>query len=283
MRKQAGKHPQFVVPAHATGTTLRAFIAEQQQCSARQAKAWLDQRLVLVNGQRIWMARHEVKAGDRITLLPSAAVPANDPPKWPVLFANDDYLVINKPVGYVSNGPGSIEAYWQQTARWATARAVHRLDRDTTGTLCAATNEAAYARMVAAFRADQVLKIYHAIVQHGPRSSSGVIRQRLEGKTAITHWSVLRQNKDATYLKCKIETGRTHQIRKHCQQQGWPILGDRQYGCPRLRDARLHAVPRQMLHAAVLEAPLGPDGEAIRIEAPLPPDFKQTLKTFQLA
>ncbi len=283
MRKQDGKNAKFMVPPQAAGTTLRAFIAENASCSARQAKAWLDQRLVFVNGRRIWMAKHALQANDRVEILQSGIRQTKVPPKWPVLFANEDYFVVNKPAGWISNGPGSIETQWQQTARWATARAAHRLDRDTTGTLCAACNEAAYNRLVAAFRAGQVLKIYHAIVQHGPRARTGVIRQRLEGKTAVTHWTVLQQNEWATHLKCRIDTGRTHQIRKHCQQQGWPVLGDRQYAEARLRDPRLRTVPRQMLHAAVLQAPLGVHGEVVRVEAPLPADFKQALKAFHLA
>lgn len=263
---------------------LLPFIAQQRGCSLRKAKALLDQRVVLVNGRRIWMARHPLRPGDRVEIPPTAlTAPApGHAPVLRVLFENGDFVVFDKPAGWLSSGPKSLETHWQRDPRWITARAVHRLDRDTTGTLCAALRPETYDRLVLSFRRGHILKVYHAIVAPGPTEQQGTICRSLEGKTAITHWTVCARSRTAVHLRLKIDTGRTHQIRKHLSGQGWPVVGDRQYRMGTLHTALLRAAPRQMLHGAVLQAPLGPEGQMVRVDAPLPPDFRRTLRQFNL-
>ncbi len=268
----------------ATSGQLLPFIAQQRACSLRKAKALLDQRVVLVNGRRTWMARHPLRPGDRVEIPPTALTtpPPGRAPVLQVLFENGNFVVFDKPAGWLSNGPNSLETYWRRDPRWSSARAVHRLDRDTTGTLCAALQPDAYDHLVDSFRCGHVLKVYHAIVAPGPIERQGTIGRPIEGKTAITHWTVRARNRTAAHLRLKIDTGRTHQIRKHLSGQGWPVAGDRQYLTGPLHSASLRAVPRQMLHAAVLQAPLGPGGRMVRVAAPLPADFRQTLRQFSL-
>ncbi len=191
-------------------------------------------------------------------------------------------MVVDKPPGLLSNGPNSVESMLRQSGRYERIRAVHRLDKDTSGCLCLARHPAAFDRAVTWFGEDQVLKIYHALVWGAPAKASGRITVRIDGRPAITHWSVLAATADVALLQVRLDTGRTHQIRKHLSGAGFPILGDRTYFTGRLPDPRLRRVPRQMLHAHVLQAPFDDQSEQRRVTAPRPSDFKRALKAFGL-
>lgn len=264
--------------------SLLEYVARTQGLSLRKAKALLDTRNVFVNGRRVWMARHPLKDGDRVEFPVDAAAYAHTPPATlPILFSSSQYWVISKPPGLLSNGPGSAETILRHQTGCPVLRAVHRLDRETSGALCFARDTSAFDTAVAWFREGQVVKVYEAIVRGIPDRPRGTIRLPIDGAAARTEWTLVKAHRGAAHLRVRIHTGRTHQIRKHLAAAGHPVLGDRHYLTGRLDDPRLRAVQRQMLHASVLEAPLDDAGHAVRIHAPRPADFVAVLREFGLA
>jgi 23S rRNA pseudouridine1911/1915/1917 synthase len=169
---------------------------------------------------------------------------------------------------------------------------VHRLDKDTSGLMVVAKNDAAMAGLVRLFQTGGIAKEYLALVHGAPPKPCGTVstligrhpaeRKRMavvtrNGKQAVTHYAVERKVGVLTLMRCRIETGRTHQIRVHMQSLGCPVAGDAVYGRP-AADRRLpHAPARQMLHAARLSFAHPVTGEALAFEAPLPADFAACL------
>lgn len=265
-----------------SGVRLVNFLAAHEACSLRKAKALLDARSVFVNGKRVWMAKHTLQNGDRVEVQTAGATRKEKRPPPTVLFESDAYVVVDKPAGVLSNGPNSAENLLRRNPAYSGIQAVHRLDKDTSGCLCLARHPDAFDHAVSWFREGRILKIYQALVLGRPDVAADTISRRMDGRTAVTHWKVISANDGAAHLQVRIDTGRTHQIRKHLSGIGHPILGDRNYFTGRMDDKRLRTVPRQMLHAAVFQAPLGGNGKVIRVTAALPEDYKKTLALFRL-
>ncbi len=199
-----------------------------------------------------------------------------------VLLETKDFIVADKPAGVLSNGaPGSAETILREQLNEPNLQAVHRLDRDTSGCLLFARSYAAYLAAVEVFKTHKVRKEYRAIVAGCFPYAHQRIDAPLDGQPAVSH--VLREHSaaDASFLKVRIETGRTNQIRRHLASVRFPIVGDRTFGLKHARDPRLMSVPRQMLHASSLELP-DPTvkGATIKVHSPLPADFRATLKLF---
>jgi 23S rRNA pseudouridine1911/1915/1917 synthase len=259
---------------------LIELLANHLNCSLRKAKGLLDRRVVFVNGQRVWMARHSVKKGDVIELVEETS--ATPTTTVEIRYRNKDFVVVNKRPGMLSNGSGSAEEVLRQQLALPGLRAVHRLDRDTSGCLCFAKSEEAFERAVHWFKAGRINKFYDALVFGQVERYRLTIQKKIEGQTAVSHVERLAANERASHVRVKIDTGRTHQIRKHLSSIRHPVLGDREYFTKRLDDPRLRRVPRQMLHAAVFHAPLGQNEKMVWVESPLPPDFRSALKQFGL-
>lgn len=305
-------------PIHAAGLTslavnkpdpklLQDFLALKFALSRRTAKAMVDGRNVWVNRKCVWIARYELKTGDLVEVpsqvvkgavrqsapvrrsQPSQPTPSTCAFSQPsprrhirVLWQDDDYLVCDKPAGIVSCGdPKSAEAILREQEGIPTLEAVHRLDRDTTGCLLFAKRFAAKEAAVAVFKTRQVEKTYHAIAAGSFRFAHQVIDTPLDNQEAVSRVTREASSADAAFLRVRIETGRTNQIRRHLASVRAPIVGDRVFGLKQARDPRLMRVPRQMLHASTLGLPhpLRPHAE-IKVHAPLPADFRQTLKLF---
>ena len=195
----------------------------------------------------------------------------------PILYADPHYVVLNKPAGLkVHAGPGggpSVEDGLKALSRrkdgpWL----AHRLDADTSGCLLVALRKQALLKAQADFAAGRVEKVYWAVVAGGPDQDSGGISAPLEkittrdgwrmavtpkGQDAETEWRVLGRGAGMTWLALTPHTGRTHQLRVHCAQAGWPILGDALYG---------HAGGGLHLMSRALALP----GTEVRAEAPPP-------------
>jgi len=302
-------------PQHAAGITslavaksdpkiLQDFLALKFALSRRTAKAMIDGRSVWVNRACIWMARYALKTGD-VVEVPSAVVKGairqspsasqSSPSGVPsvsrttrhvrILWQNDNYLVCDKPSGLVScDDPKSAEAILRVQEKIPTLEAVHRLDRDTTGCLLFAKNHAALEAAIALFKTHRVSKTYHAISAGAFKFAHQKIDTPLDGQSAVSLVTREAMSSDASFLRVRIETGRTNQIRRHLASVRAPILGDRVFGLKNARDIRLMRVARQMLHASTLELPdpLAPR-ESIRVHAPLPADFRATLKLFGMS
>lgn len=224
-----------------------------------------------------------------------------------ILFADDDVVVVNKPVGVAAHptvgweGPtvtaGLAAAGYRISTSGPPERKgiVQRLDVGTSGAMVVAQSERAYTVLKRAFRDREVAKVYHALVQGHPDPTSGTIDApigrhpsagwrfavRDDGKPAVTHYDTLEAHRQASLLKVKLETGRTHQIRVHFSSLSHPLVGDPMYGSdPKLGD-RLGLV-RQWLHAVELGFP-HPDGRWVTVESSYPGDLERALQRLREA
>lgn len=274
---------------------LQDFLALKFSLSRRTAKAMIDGRSVWVNRKCVWIARFALRTGDLVEI-PSQVVKGalkqsggedarretKDVRHVRVLWSNESYLVCDKPAGLVScDDPKSVETILREQEKIPTLEAVHRLDRDTTGCLMFAKNHAAFLAAVEVFKTHKVSKVYHAVTTGSFKYAHQVIDSPIDGQPAVSKVTREGAGADASFLRIRIETGRTNQIRKHLASVRAPIVGDRVFGLKSARDPRLMKVPRQMLHASTLTLPdpLSPHDE-ISVHSPLPADFRATLKLF---
>ena len=294
-------------PQHAAGISaltvgkpdpkiLQDFLALKFALSRRTAKAMIDGRSVWVNRKCVWIARFALRTGDLVEI-PSNVVKGavkqsggedlgrktGDVKRHVrVLWANENYLICDKPAGVVScDDPKSVETILREQEKVPTLEAVHRLDRDTTGCLLFAKNHAALVAAVDVFKTHKVSKVYHAISAGSFKFAHQIVDTPLDGQPAVSKVTREQASADASFLRIRIETGRTNQIRRHLASIRSPIIGDRVFGLKNVRDPRLMRVPRQMLHASTLTLPdpLDPHVE-IKAHSPLPADFRATLKLF---
>jgi len=296
-------------PQHAAGISslavnkpdpkiLQDFLALKFALSRRTAKAMIDGRSVWVNRKCVWIARYELKTGDVIEVPANVVkgavkqspnsrasketIPSRTTRHVRVLWQNENYLVCDKPAGVMScDDPKSAEAVLREQEGIPTLEAVHRLDRDTTGCLMFAKNHAALEAAIEMFKTHRVSKTYHAISVGGFRFAHQRIDTPLDNQPAVSLVTREATSADASFLRVRIETGRTNQIRRHLASVRAPILGDRVFGLKNVRDVRLMRVTRQMLHASTLQLPdpLSPKAE-IKVHSPLPADFRATLRLF---
>ena len=305
-------------PQHAAGISsltvnkpdpkvLQDFLALKFALSRRTAKAMIDGRSVWVNRKCVWIARFALRTGDTVEI-PSQVVkgavrqsktagretrderrdgagassPAQAKRHVRVLWSNDNYLICDKPAGLAScDDPKSVETILREQEKVPTLEAVHRLDRDTTGCLLFAKNHAALVAAVEVFKTHKVSKVYHAISAGSFKFAHQIVDTPLDGQPAVSKVTREQASADASFLRIRIETGRTNQIRRHLASIRHPIVGDRVFGLKNVRDPRLMQVPRQMLHASTLTLPdpLAPHAE-IKAHSPLPADFRAALKLF---
>ena len=290
---------------------LQDFLALKFALSRRTAKAMIDGRSVWVNRKCVWIARFALRTGDLVEI-PSQVVkgalrqgvgirhrrtedgensavglrlgptPRQLARHVRVLWQNDNYLICDKPAGLVScDDPKSVETILREQEKVPTLEAVHRLDRDTTGCLLFAKNHAALVAAVDVFKTHKVSKVYHAIAAGSFKFAHQIVDTPLDGQPAVSKVTREAASADASFLRIRIETGRTNQIRRHLASIRYPIIGDRVFGLKNVRDPRLMQVPRQMLHASTLTLPdpLTPHAE-IKAHSPLPADFRAALRLF---
>jgi 23S rRNA pseudouridine1911/1915/1917 synthase len=220
-----------------------------------------------------------------------------------VLFADDDVIVVDKPVGVAAHsspgwsGPTVVGALAAMGHRIATSGAaerqgiVHRLDVGTTGAMVVAKSELAYRVLKQAFRDRTVDKLYHAVVQGHPDPSRGTIDAPIDrhpssdwrfavvagGRDSVTHYDTLEAFPAASLLEVKLETGRTHQIRVHMAAIRHPCAGDLTYGADPTLAAKL-GLTRQWLHARTLAFDHPTDGARVEFTAPYPADLADALE-----
>lgn len=265
------------------GMPLQDFLARQLNLSRNKAKAILDLRQAFVNGRRIWMTKHALKKGDVVeVIVPGQSDQRKKPPTPIILFQDNEYLVVNKAPGRLSNGPDSLEADLRAMMNQPNLQAVHRLDRDTSGCILIARSKDAFDKAVELFKEQKISKVYHTLAAGQIKERERRIEYALEGEPAVTHLHLVASNPGASHLKVKIETGRTHQIRKHLAYIGHPVLGDRNYAGRGAIPEEFRQIERQMLHAASLTFTSPFTHQKIRTEAPLPRDFVNWLKRLGL-
>jgi len=215
-----------------------------------------------------------------------------------VLFENNDILILDKPAGLAVHAGSGVDYGVIDAMRMLYPQTeielVHRLDRDTSGCLMLTKNRQALLAMQALLQGNQLSKNYIAVVQGSWPRELTEIRQPLkkfylpngerrvqvdaEGKPAISRIRLLRGGKRYSVIQVELVTGRTHQIRVHCQAQGHAIAGDDKYGDSEFnRSMRQRRIKRLMLHATSLELPFSDYTSGVVINAPLPAEFERLL------
>ncbi|MDZ4202614.1 MAG: 23S rRNA pseudouridine(1911/1915/1917) synthase RluD [Gallionella sp.] len=299
----------FVVPADCAGMRFDQALAKlMPEYSRSRLQSWIEQGQVLLGGS-VPSAKQKVWGDEEIAVLPQSH-PSEQPHlaediALNILYEDDALLVIDKPVGLVVHpGSGNWEGtllnallhHAPQLAEVPRAGIVHRLDKDTSGLLVVAKTIPAQTSLVRQLQERSVKREYLALVW-GELRRDGVVdapigrhpTQRVkmavveDGKPAVTHYHIEKNFPACTLLRCRLETGRTHQIRVHLAHTGHPLVGDSVYikgvqRCPPQLRELLHGFPRQALHATrlALEHPLS--GERMEWHAPLPEDFAQLLQ-----
>ena len=276
------KPAKFTVDSAQNGMTLMEFIAAALGLSRNRAKALVDTRNVFVNRRRVWMARHTLTPGDVIEMSEVGAQQPAPRTRLHILFGDDQYVVVDKPAGMLSNGTASVVSVLREQIASPSLVAVHRLDRDTSGCLLLAKNTRAFDAAVAQFRKCDVLKTYHAIVRGQLDPPNQTISTAIQGEHAITRVKTLAATTAASHVLLNIETGRTHQIRRHLAAAGAPIIGDSHYGVRTEATRKTLYVTRQMLHASSIEFTHPLMQRRIKVASPLPDDFRRCLDLFKL-
>ena len=308
----------FEVGPERSGARLDQFLAARApELTRSRLKQLIDEGQVQVNGAPAKPAR-KLRGGDRVVLQVPPPRPtraeAEDLP-FGVLRDEPTFIAVDKPAGMVVHPAGGVftgtlvnallhrVTDLQGIGGELRPGLVHRLDKDTSGCMVVAKTEPALQALQAAFKRRDVHKRYLALV-HGQPPDAGTWdtaygrhardRKRFtsrvgEGKRAVTHWRVLRRFEQACLVEVQLETGRTHQIRVHFADHGFPLLHDAAYGGTK-REAKLDpgaaveaalAIGRQALHAAALTFPHPVTGEPVRVEAPLPADFARALSRLE--
>jgi len=266
--------------------SLQDFLAQYMGVSRRVAKQHIDGRVVWVNDHCIWMARHTLRRGDVVRLSGKVASPtarSAQPKSLRILFEDADYLVVDKPAGLLANGSDiSVEAILRAQTGNAALSAAHRLDRDTTGCLLMSKSAAAQQAAIKVFREHSVSKAYRVIVYGRWDAEATTLDLPIEGERALTNVTCVRANDVASHLIVRIETGRTHQIRRHLAMARHPIVGDRQYGPKEVPDSALQTVSGPMLHAVELQLNHPTKPGLLKAFSPIPPEFHRWLKALKL-
>ena len=277
----ADKRTSLTVTRDENGQTLVNFIANHLQLSRKKAKGLVDAREVFVNQRRIWMARHPLKTGDIVEV--NAPVTGSvQAKKIPVLHLDHDIAIINKPPGITTTDANSLEQLLQKQLAQPELRAIHRLDRDTSGCVIFSLNPKSHAAMIELFKKDGIQKRYRAIAAKRVKAEPFEINRAIDHKQAITYVTCLTSSRLASYLQVRIQTGRTHQIRKHLSAINHPVLGDRHYQTEAIDNPLLRQIPRQMLHAHQLSFTHPLSKKSLEITAPLPADFNHLLAKLEL-
>ncbi len=288
---QPSAKPKIAVVARdEEGLTLQDFLSNRLKVTKRAAKAMIDARVVWVNRKLVWIARHTLKPGDKVAFVVQHNTGAKQDksadarPHIRILWQDEYYLAVDKPAGVLTQGKNSAEELLRTQEHNPDIAAVHRLDRETSGVLLFSKTDEALEAAIATFKTHRVVKIYAALAAGSVDRHNSTLTETIDGERAVTHMKRLQSTADASFLSLRIETGRTHQIRRHLSGIRHPIIGDRQYGVKQSNDPRYLSVTRQMLHAAEIELPHPMIlGQHIKGHAPLPADFRAALKLFGLA
>ena len=290
------------------GERLDAFLARSVPDLTRSAAQRLLERGAVTLRGRAAKKNDKTRLGDSLTVClpepqPVDLVPQNIP--LDVIYEDDDVIVVNKPVGLVVHpAPGHPDGTLVNALLYHCGTSlsgingelrpgiVHRIDRDTSGLIVAAKNDRAHLALAAQLQDHSLARVYEAVAVGGCREDCGTVDaplgrhpvdrkkmavDRKNGREAVTHWSVLARYPGYTHVECRLETGRTHQIRVHLASIGHPLLGDTVYGSkkpwPGLAGQCLHARRLRFVHPST--------GEPLELECPLPDWFRDVLEKLE--
>lgn len=284
------------------GLPVKTILNRHFRLSRRlMSRLKLTEQGITVNGQRVYISV-PVRTGDRVEVRMEEEQSDDILPQemaLTILYEDEVLLILDKPAGiivhptvghYANTLANGVVHYWMQQGKSYRFRPVHRLDQETSGVLAVAKNPYVHQQLSEQMKADRILKEYLALVHGGPAADSGTIDAPIDrdtvnphvrvvtptGYPSVTHYAVERRFAEASLVRLRLETGRTHQIRVHMKHIGCPLIGDSMYG-PAEDEAKA-VVPasilaRQALHAARLGFTHPIRHEQVVFEAPLPDDF----------
>ncbi len=304
----------MIYPVDAAHAGLRAdvFAAEVGGVSRSAAARLMEEGCILLNARPV-TKNVKLCQGDELTIElpepePCEALPENIP--LDIVYEDDDIIVVNKPVGMVvhpaaGNPSGTLvnallyHCGDQLSGVGGVIRPgiVHRIDKDTSGLLVVAKNDAAHLSLSEQLKTHTVSRVYEAIALGNLKTDAGTVNapigrhptdrkkmavvrgEGLNAREAITHYTVVERFGHMTHLRCELETGRTHQIRVHMASIGHPLLGDGVYGGGNTRFEADHRawITGQCLHAGKLRLIHPRTGEAMQFGAPMPPEMQKIL------
>lgn len=277
--------------------TVENYLKHVLQCSGRSIQRLTRQKGLRLNGKPTFLQR-KLKTGDRLQVLIAEDANFGVNPELgtvDLLYEDEFLLVVNKPARQLVHPTGQttggtlanfLAFQLQQHGIVSAIRAVHRLDRDTSGCVMFAKDSRSQFILAHQLSAGIIKRTYWALVKGILSQPSGTINAPIgphpnlpnrraineQGEPSVTHYQVLRTFSDASLLEVTLETGRTHQIRVHLAHLGYPILGDGMYG------ARVSWMLRQALHAVSISFNHIKTEEEFTIHAPLPTDFAKAIE-----
>ena len=295
----------LTLTADRAGERADAFLARSVPGLTRSAaQRLLEEGAVTLEGRPV-KKNYKTVPGDQLEAVlpdpePVAILPQNIP--LDVVYEDGDVIVVNKPVGLVVHpAPGHPDGTLVNALLYHCGNTlsgingelrpgiVHRIDRDTSGLIIAAKNDRAHLALAAQLQDHSLARVYEAVAVGNLREDAGTVdapigrhpvdRKKMaidhrNGRPAVTHWSVLGRYPGYTHVECRLETGRTHQIRVHLASIGHPLLGDVVYGSkkpwPGLAGQCLHARKLRFVHPTT--------GKLVELECPLPDWFEKVLK-----
>lgn len=292
----------LLVSGEEQGSRLDALVAKNiEDISRARVQKLLDEGCLTVNGT-VKKANYRLRAGEEIRLEIPVAVSLEVPPEdipLDILYEDGDIIVINKARGMaVHPSPGIYSGTLVNALLYHCSDLsgiggverpgiVHRLDKDTSGVMVAAKNDFAHAALSKQIGEKSAKRIYIAIVCGSINEEAGVIKGaigrsekdrqkmavRADGKPAVTHFRVIERIGDYTLVECRLETGRTHQIRVHLAHIGYPVFGDPKYGSRR-KTPFDGIIEGQALHSRQMTFVHPVTGEEMTFSAPLPKDME---------
>lgn len=294
---------EWTAEAAAAGSRLDAFLAGQMEKTRSSVQKLIEEGNVRVNGSPAGK-NTRLREGDRVEAVePPPEVLDVTPQNIPldIVYEDGDLLVVNKPKGMVVHpAPGNPDGTLVNALLYHCGGSlsgingvirpgiVHRIDKDTSGLLIVAKNDRAHQSLAEQIAVHSFTRIYNAVVYGNLKTEEGTIsaplgrhpadRKRMAvlssgGREAVTHYRVLERFSGFTLVECRLETGRTHQIRVHMAHIGHPVAGDPVYG-PKKCITELHG---QCLHARVIGFVHPTTGEYLEFDSGLPPYFQQFL------
>lgn len=290
---------QLTIQQGDSGRLDKVLASRLTQFSRSKLQRWISNGLVLVNGQQV-ADKYKVKVGDQVVVTPEEPHPIDLKPEnipLDIIYEDDDVLVVNKPQGMVVHpAPGHPDHTLVNALLYHSPLStingefrpgiVHRIDKDTSGLLMVAKNDKAHQSLAAQLKAKTTKREYIALVHGRIKEERGTIDAPLgrsrkdrkkqavveDGRHAVTHFQVIERYRNYTLIKCRLETGRTHQIRVHMASIGHPLAGDPLYGPRKTLPGK-----GQYLHARLLGFVHPTTGKEMVFTAPLPAYFQQMI------